>query len=380
MSDGAATPADEITFFGIKQQKTTLRADIGRRLNAVLDHGAFIGGPEIAELEAALKARTGAAAVIACSSGTDAIVIPLMAEGLGREDAVFVPAFTYNATANAVLLAGATPVFVDVDAASCNIDPVDLELRIAGVLAEGWLRPRAVIAVDLYGRPADYAALAKVCARHGLLLVSDAAQSFGGAQGNTQVGALAPITTTSFFPTKTLGGYGDGGAMFAMDEARAKVWDSIRWHGTDEARKDSVRVGMNGRLDSFQAAVLLAKLEVFDEEWERREEIASIYRKRLSSALDLGPSTAGLKHAWGLFTIALKERARVRAALTQNGVPTAIYYAKPLHHHAAFAPYAPSDGFPVAEHLAEEVLSLPLHPYLAPAQAHHVCDTLLRAL
>jgi dTDP-4-amino-4,6-dideoxygalactose transaminase len=368
---------DEISFVGIKQQKARLRADIERRIGVVLDHGAFIGGPEIAELEAALKARTGAAAVVACSSGTDAIVIPLMAEELTRQDAVFLPAFTYNATANAVLMAGGTPVFVDVEAATFNLDPADLERKISAVAAEGRLRPRAVIAVDLYGLPADYGAINKICARHDLLLISDAAQSFGGAIGNAQVGALAPVTTTSFFPTKTLGGYGDGGAIFTMDESRAKVWESIRWHGTDEARKESIRVGMNGRLDSFQAAVLLAKLEIFDEEWDRREALARHYRARLAGKVRMSTPAARVKHALGLFTIAIEGRERVRAALAKKGVPTAIYYSAPLHRHAAFRAYAPQDGLPVCESLADEVVSLPFHPYLTEAQAERVCSALL---
>ncbi|MFO1186593.1 MAG: DegT/DnrJ/EryC1/StrS family aminotransferase [Alphaproteobacteria bacterium] len=375
------TTQDEITFVGIKQQKERLRADIERRLGKVLDHGAFIGGPEIAELEAALKARTGAAAVIACASGTDAIIIPLMAEKLTREDAVFLPAFTYNATANSVLIAGATPVFVDVDRNTFNMDVRDLEARIDSVKAEGHLRPRAVIAVDLYGLPADYAALGKLCAKHDLLLISDAAQSFGGGIGNARVGALAPITTTSFFPTKTLGGYGDGGAIFAMDEARATVWEEIRWHGTEaKMRKESVRVGMNGRIDSFQCAVLLSKLEVFDEEWDRREAFGQLYRERLLGRVHMHADQPRVKHAWGLFTVALPNRDRVREALAKKGIPTAIYYSMPLHQHAAFKPYAPAGGMPVSERLANEVASLPFHPYMSEAQVHRVCDALLDLL
>jgi dTDP-4-amino-4,6-dideoxygalactose transaminase len=373
--------SDEITFVGIKQQKARLRADIERRLGKVLDHGAFIGGPEIAELEAALKARTGAAAVIACSSGTDAIIIPLMAEELTREDAVFLPSFTYNATANSVLIAGASPVFVEVSRDTFNMDARDLEAKIEAVKLHGRLKPRAVIAVDLYGLPADYAAIGKVCAEHDLLLISDAAQSFGGGIGNARVGALAPITTTSFFPTKTLGGYGDGGAIFAMDEARAKVWEEIRWHGTDAAtRKESVRVGMNGRIDSFQAAVLLSKLEVFDEEWERREAFARLYRERLKGQLHMHADAPRVKHAWGLFTVAVPQRDRVRDALGKMGIPTAIYYSMPLHHHAAFRAYAPPEGLLVSDRLAGEVVSLPFHPYMSEAHVHRVCDALLEVL
>lgn len=379
MNDGSAR-MDEITFFGLKQQAERLRADIDRRLARVLDHRAYIGGPEIAELEAELKRRSGAAAVVACSSGTDALVIPLMAENLSREDAIFIPAFTYNATANAVIMAGATPVFVDVDAKTFNIEIADLEAKIAAVQKEGRLWPRGIIAVDLFGLPADYSALARIAAKHNLLLISDAAQSFGGALGNVQVGALAPITATSFYPSKTLGGYGDGGAMFAMDEARAKVWESIRWHGTDEARKESVRVGMNGRLDSFQAAVLLAKLEVFDEEWRRRDEIAGVYRKCLNGQVQMSPMAPGAKHAWGLFTVAIPERERVRDALTKKGVPTSIYYTLPLHKHAAFKAFAPEKGLPNSERLTSQVVSLPFHPYMTAAQADYVCHALLTEL
>ena len=376
MSQSSAM-AEDITFFSVKQQKGRLRGVIEERLGKVLDHGAFIGGPEIAEPEAELKARTGAGAVVAVSSGTDAIVIPLMGEGIARDDAVFVPAFTYNATANAVVLAGATPVFVDIDSATFNIDATDLDARIERVKQDGKLRPRAIIAVDLYGLPADYAALARVAAKHDLLLISDAAQSFGGGVGNRAVGALAPITTTSFFPTKTLGGYGDGGAIFAMDETRAKIWESIRWHGTDEVRRESVRIGMNGRLDSFQAAVLLAKLEIFDEEWQSRDKIAAIYRQRLAGRVRMFQMPSGVKHAWGLFTILVPRRDAFREALAKAGVPTSVYYTTPLHQHGAFKAYAPDRPLFNSESAAREVVSLPIHAYMSEAQAMRVCDAVL---
>ena len=383
MSNIAKAPAagaEGLTFVGIKQQAARLRAEIEGRLHGVLDHGAFIAGPEIAELEAELARRSGAKSVIACSSGTDALIIPLLAESLGPEDAVFIPTFTYNATANAVLLSRATPVFVDVDEASFNLCPKDLERRVAEVKAAGKLTPRAVIAVDLFGLPADFPALQGICDREGMLLMADSAQSFGGGIGEARVGALAPVTATSFFPTKTLGGYGDGGAIFAMDEQRAEIWEQIRWHGTDSARKESIRIGMNGRLDSFQAAVLLAKLGIFDEEYETRAMVAGVYHERLGNRVAMQSVPDGVRHAWGLFSVLAEDRDGVRQKLQDKGVPTAIYYTQALHEMAAFEEFAPKGGLPVAESLTKRIFSLPIHPYMTETQAHFVCDSLLDVL
>ncbi|MBI1239167.1 MAG: aminotransferase class I/II-fold pyridoxal phosphate-dependent enzyme [Alphaproteobacteria bacterium] len=371
---------DPIQFFDLKTQAKRLRADIDRRIAAVLDHGAYIGGPEVGELETRLAAFTGARECVAVASGTDALLIAIMGEGVGPGDAVFLPAFTYNATANAILIAGGTPVFVDVERETANLDPADLERRIAATLAEGRLRPRMVIPVDLYGLPADYAAINAIAARHGMVVLADAAQSLGGRLGNRSVGALAEMSATSFYPTKTLGGYGDGGAVFTDDPARAARWRSIRWHGTDEMKRESIRVGVNGRLDSLQCAVLLSKLEIFAEELASRRRLAARYAEQLDGLVERPKGAAEADSAYGLFTIYVKNRDQVQAVLKAKGVPTSIYYLQALHHHAAFAAHAPAGGLPVAERLADEVLSLPFHPYLSDTQLDHVCAALRESL
>jgi dTDP-4-amino-4,6-dideoxygalactose transaminase len=368
----AAADAGPIRFFDLETPKTRLRADIEKRWQKILDHGAFIGGPEVAELEASLARWAGAKHALAVASGTDALVIALMGEGLGANDAVFIPGFTYNATANAVLLAGAIPVFVDVDAHTCNIDVVHLESQIDAVVREGKLRPRMVVAVDLYGLPADYAAINRIAKKHGMLVLADAAQSFGGGQNGKMIGALTDMTATSFYPSKTLGCYGDGGAMLTDDADRFDRWTSIRWHGTDAQKKESIRVGVNGRLDSVQCAVLLSKLTVFPEEMKARERIAQRYRQALGNAVEMQHVPQGSQSAWGLFTIMVDNRDAVQKKLQEAGVPSSIYYFKSLHQHQAFAKYAPKGGLPVCEKLAARVLSLPMHPYLTDEQIDRV--------
>ncbi|MFP4004729.1 MAG: DegT/DnrJ/EryC1/StrS family aminotransferase [Alphaproteobacteria bacterium] len=371
---------EPVAFIDLKAQQAAIRDRIEARIKAVLDHGQYINGPEIAELEEALKAYSGAADAVAVASGTDALVIALMAEGVGAGDAVFVPGFTYNATANAVLMTGAEPVFVDVDRRTFNMCPDDLAAKAEAVAAEGRVRPRAVIAVDLFGLPAHYPAISTVAERHGMPVMADAAQSFGGARGNARVGTLAPVTATSFFPAKTLGCYGDGGAIFATDPARGELWRSIRWHGTDDARRDSVRVGMNGRMDSIQAAVLLEKLEIYDGELARRREIAARYDAALADVLDLPARPKDVAPSWGLYSVTVPERDRLRSGLQERGIPAAIYYQTPLHLMPAFADYAPAGGLPACEALAAEILSLPMHPYLSDDQVDRVCEAVREEL
>lgn len=373
-SVAAAQTADDapILFFDLKTQAKRLRSDIEQRLARILDHGAYIGGPEVAEVEAKLAGHAGAKHALAVASGTDALVIALMGEDIGPGDAVFIPGFTYNATCNAVLLSGATPVFVDVDPHTCNIDVKHLEAQIEATLRQGELKPRMIIAVDLYGLPADYAALNKLAAKHGMLVLADAAQSLGGKQGARQVGALTDMTATSFYPSKTVGAYGDGGAMFTDDAARFERWSSIRWHGTDAAKKESIRVGINGRLDSMQCAVVLSKLTIFAEEMKARHHIAKRYREGLGNAVEVQHVPLGSESAWGLFTVQVDNRDAIQKRLTDAGVPTSIYYFKGLHEHRAFARFAPKGGLPVCERLAQRVLSLPMHPYLTDGQLDRV--------
>lgn len=374
-------PADApIQFFDLKAQQALVRDKVEARFSAILDHGRHIGGPEVDELEKKLCEFTGAADAVAVGSGTQALVMPLIALGYGHGDAVFIPGFTYNATANAVLLAGATPVFVDVDPETFNMCPKDLERQIKAIKARRDLRAKAIMPVDLYGMPADYDAIGQIADAYGLRIVADGAQAFGGRQHGKWVGAIAEITGTSFYPTKALGGYGDGGAILTTDREFGDILRSIRWHGTDNQRKVSVRVGINGRCDSIQCAVVSEKLEIFNAERARREAIAAVYEERLNGMVGLQKATPGGEHGYGLFTVRVDERDDVRSKLSAAGVPTAIYYDTPLHRMAAFEPYAPPGGLPGCDESALTAMSLPMHPYLSDAQAHRVCDALEAAL
>ena len=373
------SPPEPIAFIDLKAQQARIRDKVEARFKAVLDHGAYIGGPEVAELEAELCAFTGASRALAAASGTDALMIPMMAMDLTATDAVFLPAFTYNATASAVLLSGATPVFVDVRGRDFNLDPEDLERRIAEAKGRG-LTPRLVIAVDLFGIPADYQAIFAVAEAHGLKVLADAAQSFGARWNGRWAGNIAPVTATSFFPAKALGGYGDGGAVLFRDPELYEASEQVRWHGTDSGRKESVRVGFNGRLDSLQCAVVVEKLKLFTGELARRREIAAIYDRRLANHVDPQRFGEGCESGYGLYTVALERRDEVQARLKADGVPTAIYYSQPLPDMAAFRPYAQDQEFPESRRLAGRVLSLPMHPYLTDAQADYVCERLIEAV
>lgn len=368
-----------IHFFDLKSQQDAIRPALEKRWSDILDHGRYIGGPEVDELEQKLCAFTGASDAVAVGSGTQALIMPMIALGLGHGDAVFIPGFTYNATANAILLAGATPVLVDIDPETYNICPKDLERRVEQVANQKVLKPRAVMPVDLYGLPANYAEISRIADAYGLQIIADAAQSFGGKQDGKWVGAVAQITATSFYPTKTLGGYGDGGAILTTDKSVAETLRSIRWHGTGEDKKNSIRVGLNGRCDSIQCGVVAEKLGIFEEERARRRAAEALYNERLSGLLPLQARGAGEESACGLYTVRVAERARVRAELSDWGVPSAIYYDTPLHRMPAFEHFSPSGGLPACEQASEDVLSLPMHPYLSEGQIHKICDVLLRA-
>jgi dTDP-4-amino-4,6-dideoxygalactose transaminase len=370
-----------IAFVDLKAQYRRLKPLIAANIEAVLEHGQYINGPEIAQLEAALKKLTGAAHAVGVASGTDALIMALMARGIGPGDAVFLPAFTYNATANAVLLVGAHPIFVDVEPDSFTIDVAKLAQAIERVRNAGASKPRAVIPVDLFGLPADYPAIHALAARYGLFVLADAAQSLGGALGNKSVGALAPVTATSFFPSKTLGGYGDGGAIFCDSAAEAEIFRSLRWHGTDESHKESIRVGFNGRLDTLQAAVLLAKLTVFAEERERRTALARAYDAALGDAVIRQRAPQGRESGHALYCVLVKHRDRLREALKAKGIPTAVYYVQPLHLHAAFKAYGGGpDSLPVCEDLSRRILALPFHPYLSDDDVDYVTRAVTAAL
>ena len=370
-----------IPFVDLGAQQRRIRDDLDRRIARVLDHGGYILGPEVAELEAALAARAGCRHAITLSSGTDALLAVLMARGIGPGDAVFMPAFTFTATAEVVLQAGATPVFVDVDGSTFNLDPDCLRAAIAGAREQGRLRPAAIIAVDLFGQPADYRAINAIAAEHGLFVLADAAQSFGAHYENRAVGTLAPATATSFYPAKPLGCYGDGGAVFTDDDDLAAACISIRAHGEGKNRYDIVRLGMNGRLDTLQAAVLLSKLTIFDDEIQRRRAAAHSYTERLSDVVETPAQLPGSDTIWAQYTIQLPHRDAVAASLRQRGIPTQIYYPLPMHLQPAYAQYGEGNGsLPVFERLCQRVLALPMHPYLEEATIETICDGVRQGL
>ncbi len=374
-------PADApIQLFDLKTQQASIRPALEKRWVDILDHGRFIGGPEVTECEEKLAEFTGAADVVAVGSGTQALVMPLLAMGIAEGDAVFMPGFTYNATANAILLSGGYPVIVDIDPKTFNMDPADLIKKIEAVKAEGRLTPRAIMPVDLYGLPADYTAIQAVADAHDLRVIADGAQAFGGKDNGRWVGNIAEITATSFYPTKTLGGYGDGGAILCQDKDFADRMRSIRWHGTGDNRKESIRVGINGRCDSIQCAVVAEKLGLFEAERARRIAAAEIYNERLAGVIEYQIALEGQENGYGLYTVRVPNRTEVRAKLGDAGVPSGIYYDMAIHQMPAFAHLAEPGSVPECEKAAEESLSLPMHPYMSAGQVHKVCDVLIEAV
>jgi UDP-2-acetamido-2-deoxy-ribo-hexuluronate aminotransferase len=372
-----------IPFLDLKAQQARIAVDLRRRLDTVLEHCQFVLGPEVRELEAELARFCGAKHCVGVSSGTDALQIALMAEDIGRGDAVFLPAFTYTATAEVPLLLGATPVFVDVDPHTFQIDPAHLMQRIADVRNAGRLRPRAIIGVDLFGQPADWPALVAIARENDLFLLDDLAQSFGASLNGTMIGSQADATATSFFPSKPLGAYGDGGALFTESDDRAELYRSLRTHGEGKTRYEVLRTGMNGRLDSIQAAVLLAKLGVFPDELQARERIARVYDQRLGNAVTTPKRVANSTSAWAIYAVLLRDEAtrdRTQAALRADGVPTAIYYPRPLHRQPAYSAQHDGSALPVSEDLAGRILALPIHPDLTDQDVDRICEAVLAAV
>lgn len=377
----ADMPVTSVGLYDLARQRERLGTRIEDRIDQVLMHGQFILGPEVEELERNLAAFCGARHAIAVSSGRDALTMALMAIGVGPGDAVLVPGFTFSASAAAIAPLGATPVFVDVDERSFNLDPAAFEAAVETVLREGRLVPRVVMPVDLYGLPADYEAILAIAAKHGMTVLADAAQSFGGGLGNRRVGTLAPITATSFYPTKPLGAYGDGGAIFTEDDDLAEAVRMIRTHGRQGSGDEALRIGMTGRLDTIQAAVLLVKLEAFAEELQRRQEVADAYTAALSGEFLVPHVPQGRSSAWALYTVRVDDRDAVRERLSQAGVGSGLSYRVPLHRHPAFGQWVPEGlRLPVSERLAEEVVSLPIHGDLEDREVDFVVERLRAAV
>jgi UDP-2-acetamido-2-deoxy-ribo-hexuluronate aminotransferase len=365
-------------FIDLKSQYQASRDLINGRIQAVLDHGQYIMGPEVAELEERLAAYTGARHCITVASGTEALLIALMALGVGRGDEVITTPFTFIATAEAIVLLGATPVFVDIDPATCNIAPALIEEKITP-------RTRAIIPVSLFGQPADMDEINAIALRHGLTVIEDAAQSFGASYRGRQSCNLSGIGCTSFFPSKPLGCYGDGGALFTSDDELARAMREIRVHGQSR-RYVHTRVGVGGRMDTLQCAIVLAKLELFDWELQQRQRAASAYDTLLLGA-DAGVRPVGRREdrtsVYAQYTVVLEEGADTRAALQDalqaRGIPTAIHYPVPIHRQPAYASLSSPDACPISVEMAGKVMSLPMGPYLSTADAQHVATSLLQA-
>jgi dTDP-4-amino-4,6-dideoxygalactose transaminase len=360
-----------IPFIDVGAQRRRVGRAIDEAIARVTAHCQFIDGPEIAIFEKALAEFCGAQHAVGCASGTDALMLVLMARNIGPGDAVICPSFTFCATAEVVVLLGATPVFADVDESTFNIDVASLKRALVTAERHG-LRPKAVIPVDLFGLPADHDAIAAVAKARSLFVLDDAAQAFGAVYKGRALGTLAPATATSFFPAKPLGCYGDGGAVLTDDGALAETLRSLRVHGQGDDKYDNVRIGMTSRLDTIQAAVLIEKLRIFRDELAAREAIAARYADGLADVAIVPGVPAGMTSVWAQYTIRIAGggRDRLAATLKARGIPTGIYYAKPLHRQAAYQHFPAADnGLPVTDRLVGEVISLPMHAYLdAPTQ------------
>jgi len=369
MNQHARLDPAPIPFIDVAAQRRRLGSRIDEAIARVTAHCQFINGPEVFALEKDLAAFCGARHAIGVASGTDALVLVLMAKGIGAGDAVICPSFTYTATPESVALVGATPVFCEVDETTFNVEPAGIERAVAAAKNAG-LRPKALITVDLFGLPADYDAIMPVADRLGLYVIDDAAQSFGADIKGRKIGTLAPVTTTSFFPAKPLGCYGDGGAIFTDDDELAEIIRSLRNHGQGRDRYDNVRIGMTGRLDTIQAAVLIEKLKIFADEIVVRERIAKRYNAKLADVVKVPHIGNDHSCVWAQYTIRVPAGRRdgLAVALRAQGIPTAMYYPTPSHRQTAYRHYPVADGgLAVTDKLAGEVISLPMHAYLDEA-------------
>lgn len=383
MPESVNKPIEPIEFIDVGAQRRHIGPRMQDAILRVVEHGRYIMGPEVAQLESQLAEFCGARHVLTCANGTDALGLALMAKGLKPGQAVLVPSFTFAATAEVVAWFGATPVFVDVSEASFNMAPTSLEAGIETARRQG-LAPVGVMPVDLFGQPAAYDEILEIAAANRMWVVCDAAQSFGAEYKGRAVGTIGDLTTTSFFPAKPLGCYGDGGAVFVDDDEIIAVLRSLRVHGQGSDKYDNVRVGMNARLDTIQAAVLIEKLRVFADEIKARDKVAQRYDAMLNHKCATPQVPEGLTSVWAQYTIQLpagSNRDKIMGSLRSAGVPTAVYYAKPLHQQTAYRNYpAAGNGLPVSERMADVVLSLPMHPYLDEETQGRIVEALLANL
>lgn len=367
-------------FRDLKQQYHTLKAGIDKAILDVAASGTYVMGPAVVELERMLADYVGTRHCLSCASGTDALTLALKAWGIGQGDAVFVPDFTFFASAEAVSSVGATPVFIDVDHETFNINPADLENKIQATIREGELLPKVIMAVDLFGLPANYPVIRTIADSHHLLILEDGAQGFGGAVDGKRCCSFGDISTTSFFPAKPLGCYGDGGACFTDNDKWAALIDSYRMHGKGASKYENVRIGMNSRLDTIQAAILQVKLQAFDKELAAINKAAAKYTARLADIVETPAVPAGFQSSWAQYTIKLNsnaERNGLQAYLKGLGIPSMVYYPCPLHRQIAYRSSGrPESGYPVADNLCDTVLSLPIHPYISLEEITDVCNAI----
>lgn len=357
---------NSIPLIDLQAQRAKITSEIDTAIRTVLDHGQFIMGPEVSLFESSLASFAGVDHAIACSSGTDALLLSLMAYETGPGDAIILPAFTFPATAEVVALTGATPVFVDVLHDSFNIDCESVRQAIVDIKSDGKLTPRGVIGVGLFGQPADFQELRRIAEAEGIFVIDDAAQSFGATLGGQSVGRLAEMTATSFFPAKPLGCYGDGGAILTNDSEKADLVRSLLVHGKGTNKYDNVRVGLNARIDTLQAAILMEKLQIFPGEIKARQKIADRYQSELGSVLSVPSLIEGATSVWAQYTLKCTERDSLVRALREKGIACAVYYPRTMAAQTAYAKYpVVSTGLTVSERLTEEVLSIPMHPYLS---------------
>lgn len=372
--------SDSIAFIDLAAQRRRIGSRMDEAILRVVNHGGYIMGPEVKQFEADLSAFCGAKHVISCANGTDALALVLMAKSVKPGQAILCPSFTFAATAEVVAWLGAVPIFVDCLPETFNMDPASLEFGINTARQLG-LKPVGVIPVDLFGQPADYDAIEAICAREDLWILCDAAQSFGASYRGRKLGTIGTATSTSFFPAKPLGCYGDGGAVFTNDDELAAIMRSLRVHGQGSDKYDNVRIGMNGRLDTMQAAVLIEKLKIFPDEIAARDRVAKRYNEMLGDVVAVPVVAEGNASVWAQYTMRVPNRDALAAALKAKGIPTAVYYPKPLHQQTAYSKFpCAGNGVPVSERLAGEVLSLPMHPYLEESVQDRIITAVREAL